>query len=159
VSGLYEALLYLHSYVRWWVVGAALASLGYTLWAGATRRPWSRLDERLARALVTGVDLQALLGLALYLGVSPLARFARAIWSARGLGTLWASELRFFGLLHPAAMLLAATVVHVAWVAARRGPLERRRRRFGAGVALALGLFLLSVPWPLLGHDRPWFRF
>jgi hypothetical protein len=159
MSGLYEVLLYLHSYVRWWVVGAALSSLAYTLWAGATHRAWSPLEERLARALVTGIDVQALLGVTLYLGVSPLARFARAIWSTRGVGTLWASPLRFFGLLHPASMLLAATIVHVAWVAARRGPPELRRRRFGTGVALAVAIISLAVPWPFLGHDRPWFRF
>jgi hypothetical protein len=159
MSELYEVLLYLHSYVRWWVVGAALLAIAYTSWAGAMHKAWSRLDERLARALVTGLDLQVLLGLTLYLGVSPLARFARAVWSTRGLGTLWASELRFFGLLHPASMLLAAIIVHVAWAAARRGAPERRRRRFGTGLALALVVFSVAVPWPLLGHDRPWFRF
>lgn len=156
---MYELLLTLHSYVRWWAVGGALVTLLYAAWAAAGRRAWSRRDERLARIFVAGVDVQVLLGLTLYLGLSPLPRAARAVWSARGFAALWQwPGLGFFGLVHPLAMLLAAVAAHAGWVAARRGPPHARRRRVVIGAALALALFAAGVPWPLLGHDRPWLR-
>jgi hypothetical protein len=157
---LHELVLILHSYTRWWVLAAGVLTLLGSAWAAAARKAWSRRDERLARAFVAGVDLQVLLGLTLYFGLSPLARFARALWSAGGLGALSrAFEAAFFGVLHPALMLLGAVILHAGWIATRRAEPPARRRRLVLSVALALLTMAVAVPWPFLGHDRPWFRF
>jgi hypothetical protein len=102
-----------------------------------------------------------LLGMSLYLELSPLARAARQLWVAGGFRAFWAQpELRFFGLIHPALALGAALVAHGGWVAVRRAATHaQRRRRLAAGAALSLAIFLAAVPWPFLGHERPWFRF
>jgi hypothetical protein len=164
----YELLLIVHSFTRWFVLGWSALTLLYALnRAGSQRasnasdrRAWSARDQRVARVFIASVDLQVLLGLSLYLAVSPLARFARALWSARGFGALWAEPvLRFFGIIHPTLALLAACVAHVSWVAVRRTEDARQRhQRLALGAALALTLFLAAVPWPFLGHERPWFR-
>lgn len=161
MAALYDILLTTHSFVRWCVLAACLLT---ALLAGAGRytgRPWTARDQRLARVFVGSVDLQVLLGMSLYFSVSPLARMARVLWSARGFGALWAvPELRFFGIIHPLLALLAATTAHVAWVAVRRSPHPgERHARLAWGAALAAALFLAAVPWPFLGHERPWFRF
>jgi hypothetical protein len=164
----YELLLIVHSFTRWWVLGWSTLTLLYALfratsrraWNASDRGAWSARDQRVARVFIASVDLQVLLGLSLYLAVSPLARAARASWAARGFGALWADPvLRFFGIIHPTLALLAACVAHASWVAVRRTEDARQRqRRLALGATLALAFFLAAVPWPFLGHERPWFR-
>jgi hypothetical protein len=160
---LLDALLFLHSLVRWWVLAACLWTLAYARWARDTEdtEPTaSARDQRVGKLFVASVDVQVLLGMSLWFAVSPLARLARQLWAARGFGALWAQpELRFFGVIHPALALLAALTAHASWVAARRAttPAERRRRLV-LGAAASLALLLAAVPWPFLGHERPVFR-
>lgn len=159
MAEVHDVLLIAHSFVRWWVLAACgLAALGHLV---GGQRPWSARDRGLARAFVGSVDLQVLLGMSLYFGVSPTARAARELWSRSGFLALWAEpELRFMGLVHPLLALVAAVVAHAAWVAARRSERPRERRgRLAFGAALTAAILLAAVPWPALGHERPWFRF
>ncbi len=161
MSAAYELLLIVHSFTRWWVLVACALMMARAWSRSASQASWSVLDDRAARAFVASVDLQVLMGLSLYFGLSPLARAARVLWGTKGFVAMWAErEPAFFGLTHPALALLAAIAAHGGWVAARRADGAReRRRRLGVGAALALALFLAAVPWPFLGHERPWFRF
>jgi len=154
---LLDTVLLLHSFTRWWVLAACVATVAYTRRA----RAHSARDQRVGKLFVGSVDVQVLLGMVLYFGVSPLARLARQRWAAQGFGALWAQpELGFFGVIHPSLALLAALTAHASWIAARRAPApEERRRRLGLGALATLVLLLLAVPWPFLGHERPWFRF
>lgn len=156
-----ELVLILHSWTRWVVLSSGIATVVVGLTGAARGRAWSVRDAAIARLFVASVDVQVLLGLSLYFGVSPLARMARMVWASTGLGGLWAyHELRFFGLLHPLSMLLGAFVTHTSWLLARRTERSGERyRSIGAGAALALAIFLGAIPWPFLGHERPWFRF
>jgi hypothetical protein len=169
MSEVYDLLLVVHSFTRWCVLVSSAGTTGYALWA-LRAHPAARLDTSGARSardhlvgrvFVICVDVQVLLGMSLYFGVSPLARAARSVWAERGLLALCqARELRFFGLIHPALALSAAWVAHVGWVAVRRAQTpEQRQRALALGAGLGLLLFLLAVPWPFLGHERPWFRF
>jgi hypothetical protein len=156
-----ELTLFLHSWTRWAVLCIASVTAIAGLTGAVRERAWGARDAALARVFVASVDVQVLLGLSLYFGVSPLARMARAVWASVGLAGLWGQhELRFFGLIHPALMLLSAFVSHTSWVLVRRTECSReRQRRIGIGAALALAIFLAAIPWPFLGHERPWFRF
>jgi len=157
----YDVLLVTHSFVRWLVLAACALTALRSFRSARAERPWTARDQRFARGFVASVDLQVLLGMSLYFGVSPLARVARALWSAEGFAALWAQPmLRFVGVIHPSLALVAATTAHVAWVAARRTLLpSERHARLAWGAALALAAFLAAVPWPFLGHERPWVRF
>jgi hypothetical protein len=157
----YEVILVVHSFTRWGVLVACVLAALHALSRLVARRGWAARDQGLARIFVGSVDLQLLLGLSLYFGFSPLARGARALWSSDGIAALWAErELFFFGVLHPSLALLAALVAHASWVLARRAASDSERHRWvAAGAALALALFLTAIPWPFLGHERPWLRF
>ena len=151
---IYTAVLFAHSWWRWLVmlllfVVVARASVG---WLRA--RDWTRLDERLHRALVAALDLQLALGLMLYLWLSP---FTHAFFAAPRLGMKHAA-LRFFGVEHIFAMVIAVGLVHVGRVRSRR-VMGRQRHQcvFRFGVA-ALVVILGSVPWPFLPYARPLFR-
>lgn len=156
----YDVLLVAHSFVRWWVL-AACALTALSAFAGRARPAWTARDQGIARIFVASVDLQVLLGMSLYFAVSPLARAARALWSKDGFMALWSEPgLRFIGVIHPLLALLAASVAHAAWIGVRRSDAARERHaRLGWGAALSALILLAAVPWPFLGHERPWFRF
>jgi hypothetical protein len=96
-----------------------------------------------------------MLGMGLYLVGSPLAAMARqdvrAAWSE--------PSLRFFGLLHPALMVLAVASTHVTWVWARRAARDEERFwRLVRGVVATALLISLAMPWPFLAYGRPLVR-
>jgi hypothetical protein len=159
--GLDELILIAHSFTRWSVLVLSLVAALTALAGWAVGRDFLARDRAVARLFVASVDLQLLLGLTLYFGVSPLARAARTVWSSLGFSALWADpELRFIGVIHPALALLAAFVAHAGWVAARRTDRPgERHARVAVAAAVALAIFLAAVPWPFLGHERPWVRF
>ena len=158
---LLDTVLFLHSLIRWWVLVACLSTAAYARWAGDAEPTASARDQRVGKLFVASVDVQVLLGMSLWFALSPLSRVARQLWAERGFGALWAQpELRFFGVIHPALALLGALTAHASWIAARRAPTrEERRRRLALGAAATLAILLAAVPWPFLGHERPWFRF
>jgi hypothetical protein len=156
-----ELLLILHSITRWAVL-ALSASTALVAFAALIRQtPWSARHASLARFFVAGVDVQVLIGMSLYFGVSPLARAARHMWASEGFWALWAQrELRYFGLIHPALALLAAIVAHAGWIAARRtDQASERHRHLASAAVVAHAVFLAAIPWPFFGHERPWLRF
>ncbi len=154
-----ELVLMLHSWTRWAVLASSLATALGGLTGAVWKRAWSARDQTIARVFVASVDLQVLLGLSLYFSVSPLARVARALWAFAGLRGLWGDhELRFFGILHPAMMLLGACITHASWLLARRSERgDQRHRCIGTGAALALAVFLAAIPWHSSGMSAPGF--
>jgi hypothetical protein len=152
---LYVIVLFTHSYLRWILILAVAGLLVRSLngWLGG--RLWTPVDETLHKAVLGLTDLQFLLGLALYVGLSPVAR---AFWSSPGLGMKTAA-LRFFGVEHVFSMLIAIAVLHVGRARSKRA-LEVRQRQRVVFVSLvaAFVLFLVSTPWPFLPYGRPLVR-
>lgn len=150
---LLAVLLTLHSWFRWAVVATTIA-IGARCASGWMRkRRWTSRDSAFSRAWVVAVDLQVSLGLLLYFVASPTAAAARDSFRL-ALADDW---LRFFGIVHPLSMLTAAVVTHAAWIWARRSPdgSSDRFRRLGLGVAGALAIVALAIPWPFLAYGRP----
>jgi hypothetical protein len=151
---IYTGVLFVHSWWRW-VVMTLLVVVVARAFAGWLRaRDWSRLDEWLHVALVSALDLQLLLGLTLYLWLSP---FTHAFFEAPGLG-MKQPALRFFGLEHIFAMTIAVVLLHVGRVRSRKAQGKLRQRRVWSFGLAALLLILASVPWPFLRYGRPLFR-
>ena len=152
---LYVVALFLHSYVRWAVLLAALIVLArsFSGWRGA--RVWTPLDERLHVALVATTDLQFTLGVAMYLFLSP---HAQAFFADPGNG-IEVPPLRFFGLEHPVTMLLAVSLVHIGRTRSKKAPSPAlRHRRVFTTLLIALLMMCASIPWPGLDSGRPLLR-
>src|SRR5262245_15321920 len=98
----YALVLLIHSYLRWAVLLAVVALFVRTLLGWQKARAWQPADERLHSASVGLVDLQFLLGLVLYLLLSPISKafFADMKYGMKD------SSLRFFGLEHVFGMLV-----------------------------------------------------
>jgi heme A synthase len=150
---MYTTILIVHSWVRWI---ALVTGFGATL-AAITGRTDSRDSpaDRWGLFLIMALDIQMLLGLILYLGVSPnmreiLAHFGDAMKDP---------ATRFWAVEHITTMFAAVVVAHVGRVLARkaRTPASKRRRLLVC-FALATILMLAGMPWPGRPGGRVLFR-
>jgi uncharacterized membrane protein YozB (DUF420 family) len=148
---LYNIFLTTHSWLRWVVLIAAVAAVVMAWYGWRGQRPWTQLDNRAGLIFTISLDIQFLLGLILYVGLSPVTTAA-----FRDLGAAMAdAEQRFFVLEHTLYMVLALIMAHVGRVVARRAADDGLRHKWAAiFFSLALFFILLGIPWTL----RPWLR-
>ena len=147
---MYSIVLLLHSWIRW---VALVGAVGTTLAALMNRE---RTAEGWGLVAMIGLDLQLLLGLLLYLVVSPNMAEIRAHFGE----AMQNGQLRFWAVEHLTAMLVAVILAHVGRVLARKAKTAgAKRARLLICFGLATILILIGMPWPGLPYGRPLFRF
>jgi len=105
--------------------------------------------------LVSSLDLQLLLGLALYFFVSPNMAEIRANFGA----AMKDPAARFWAVEHITTMLGAVIAAHVGRVLARKtADANSRRVKLFICYGIATLLMFLAVPWPGMRAGRPLFR-
>ena len=155
MESLYAAMLIAHSYLRWLVLALALWVSLQSFMAWRRARRWKALQERV-HALFSGVlRVQFLLGLSLYLFLSPLS----GAFFSNPATAIKVSEFRFFGLEHALMMLVAVAVAESGRARSKKLSDARRRQRVVfSSTSIALLLMLAAVPWPFMPIHRPLFR-
>ena len=145
---MHVALLHTHNLTRWIVLVAALVALVWAAQGWLGRRPFEKRHRIANLAFVASMDLQLVIGLALYV-VSPLVQAA-----LRDLGTaMRVHELRFYAVEHIGVMLAAVALAHVGSALARRARSDRAKHaRTLLWFGLSLVAVIVSIPW-----DRPLF--
>lgn len=152
---MYDLVLLAHSWLRWLVLLAALAAVARAIGGVSTRRPWTPVDDRAGLWLTAVLDLQLLLGLLLYLFLSPVTKSGFVDMAA----AMKVPDIRFFIADHPTGMIIAIALAHVGRVRIRKaGDSESRHKRALVFFGLTLAMILLSIPWPFLSSPRPLFR-
>jgi hypothetical protein len=151
---MYTLVLALHSWIRWI---ALVAGVGATL---AVLRDKARSSDSLAdrwgMVLMMALDIQMLLGLLLYLGLSPSMQ---AILNHFG-DSMTFPESRFWAVEHISSMMLAVILVHVGRVLARKAATPAAKRtRLLICFGLATILMLAGMPWPGRPGGRALFWF
>lgn len=132
---------------------ALVAGVGTTF---AAARRQDAVAERWAMVTMMTLDIQLLLGLLLYLVVSPnmreiLAHFGDAMKDPTS---------RFWAVEHITAMMLAVVLAHVGRVLARKAAsADKKRARLLVCFGLATVLMIVGMPWPGRPGGRPLFRF
>jgi heme/copper-type cytochrome/quinol oxidase subunit 4 len=107
-----------------------------------SQRAWTRKARVPGVVLAAVADLQLLLGLALWLALSPHAITA-------------AGRSHYWSYAHPLAGIVVVVLVHVGSVRVRRMLDDAARWRTAARFyGAALVVVVLAVPWPLLGMGR-----
>jgi hypothetical protein len=152
---MYGVVLFVHSWLRYAVLGAGLWLLFACVRGLRGGGPWVRSDERAHVAFLALLDTQLLLGLTLYFALSPISAAAMANFGA----AMKNPHLRFFGVEHIATMLLAIATAHIGRVRAKRKQGPARYRSTVVAQSLWLVLTLAAIPWPGLDIGRPLFRF
>ena len=146
-------VLLLHSWLRWLVLLALTARTGLAGARLATGAPFEKLDRATSGATIGLVNTQIVLGLVMY-ALSPTVRAA--------LGNMVAAmkdpTLRFYAVEHSVGMFVAAVIVTVGVVLARKATDDKRRHQVAlVGFGLTLLLVLAMIPWPFRAVGRPWF--
>jgi heme A synthase len=151
---MYSIVLLLHSWIRWI---ALVSAVGATLAALRGKVETDRsIADRWGMAAMMALDLQMLLGLLLYFGLSPnmqeiLNHFGESMRRA---------DTRFYAVEHIAAMFIAVALSHVGRVLARRAATPAAKRtRLLVCFGLATLLILVGMPWPGRPGGRDLFRF
>ena len=144
---MYQIALIVHSWLRWGVILAGILALRSLLTA--------KDGDRWGLLFMMALDVQMLVGLTLYLALSPnmaaiLANFGTSMGDP---------VARFWAVEHGGSMMLAVVFVHVGRVLARRAPTPpeaRLRQLICFGIAFVL--ILAATPWPGMANGRPLFR-
>jgi hypothetical protein len=153
---MYTAVLIIHSWIRWI---ALVTGFGATLFAyigdDSPQRPAPGRADRWGLFLTSALDLQMLLGLVLYLALSPNIKPL-----LENLGAAMKDPAaRFWAVEHVAAMFGAVVLAHVGRVLARKAATpSAKRRRLLICFGLATALMLAGIPWPGRPGGRPLFR-
>jgi hypothetical protein len=151
---MYGVVLTLHSWNRWITLALAVAAFisAFQDHTTFTERPkGSKWDA----FLMAAVDLQVLLGLLLYLGLSPLTRAALTDFMT----AIRTPSVRFWALDHAVLMFGAVILVRLGRVlpgSATTASARRSRRLICFGLALAI--MLAGIPWPGMEVARPLLR-
>jgi hypothetical protein len=147
---LYTTLLFVHSWLRWVVLGAAAFALFRSIRGATQGSSYEPADRRAGLIFASSLDTQVLLGLILYV-VSPLTPGSGEAFRA----AMKIREMRFFAVEHVTAMILALIVAHVGSVLARKAANDAdKHKRAAISVGVSLLLVAGGLPWVL----RPLFR-
>jgi len=148
---MYSVVLFLHSWVRWIVMIAAVVAIVRAFYGWLGKKDWAKLDDQLGLLFSTSLDVQMLLGLILYIFLSPITQAA-----FKNLGAAMSdATLRFFTLEHLLYMLVAVVLGHVGRALSKKATEPVAKHRMAAILfGLATLAILLAIPW-----SRPLFRF
>lgn len=151
---MYELTLALHNLLRWVVVLTAVLAIARALGGWFGRRPWTPSDDAAGRWFVIAMDAQLLVGLALYLALSPITQNAFGNMGAAVKDTVG----RFWAVEHVTAMVLALAAAHIGRARVRRRPTDDAKHRTAAILfTIAFAVLLAGIPWPFSRVPRPWF--
>ena len=151
---LYAVVLTIHSWLRWIVLLAGLVAFFRSAVGASRGSDWTQADDRTGFWFSMVLDLQVLLGLILYIFLSPFTHAAfRNIGEAMG-----NRALRFWMVEHIVGMLLGIALVHIGRARTRKADSMRRHRVAAIFFGLALVAIAGSIPWPGMPAGRPLLR-
>lgn len=145
LSAMYEMTLALHNLFRWIALLLPVIILIRSAMTWLQKTGPGESDIKLVRANVVVYDVQFLIGLVLYIFLSPITAAAFRDFKA----AMKAPDMRFFAVEHTALMIVAVAFAHLLKVIPARK--EGARRSF---LQMILSFILLLV----LVVGIPWFR-
>jgi heme A synthase len=150
---MYETVLTIHSWIRWL---ALVSAFGATFAVVRNRVEGDRsVADRWGMMLMMALDTQLLLGLLLYLVVSPNMAQIRADFPA----AMKDPVARFWAVEHITMMFAAVILAHVGRVLARKAKdITAKRQRLLFCFGLVTILLLAGIPWPGMRAGRPLLR-
>jgi len=152
---MYAYVLPLHSLVRWAVLltGLVAVARGFAGWS--RRRPWTVADERAGLWFTMALNLQFLLGLLLYLFLSPITKAAFHDFGA----VMQNPALRFWTIEHIVGMVIGIALAHAGRGRIHKtGNDEHRHKLAAIFFTLSLLIIAASIPWPGTSNGRPLLR-
>jgi hypothetical protein len=151
---MYPLFLSVHSWLRWAVLILGVVAV-VRAFGGRSGRPWSQSDDSVGKWFIASLDLQFVIGLLLYVSLSPITQVAFADFGA----AMRNPGLRFFAVEHLVGMVIAIALAHVGRVKIRKASGDARRHHLALMFyGLALIILIASIPWPGMPAGRALFR-
>jgi len=141
---MYSAVLSIHNIIRWiaLILGILAAVRAYLGWFG--NREWTVKDRKIGSYFTIAMDVQLLLGLLLYVFLSPTTRTAFQDPGA----AMQVADIRFFFLEHPFYMVLAVVFAHLGSILSRKAEQTNAKfRRAAIWFSLSVLAVILGMPW------------
>jgi hypothetical protein len=152
---MYSFTLFVHSWIRWVVLALALLAALRGIQGRVGGRPWTPASARANLLATISLDIQMLLGLALYAFLSPFTREAFGDFGA----AMRTPALRYWAVEHVAVMVVALILAHVGNVLARKARSDSARHlRSAVFFGLVFLLLVVGTPWAGMSNGRPLFR-
>jgi hypothetical protein len=146
-------LLHLHNLMRWVVLLFALLTIFKGFSGMNSGKEMTGKDTRIALFLLISVDIQLLLGIALYIQRGWFARLSEG-----GGEVMKNAAQRFWAVEHLTGMLIAIILIHIGYSSTKKNiPGKQKFKRLFWFTLVALLLILVTIPWPLRELvGRPW---
>ena len=141
---MYNEFLLLHNTLRWLLlISLVITQVKYLAgWIG--NKHWTKIDNILGIVFTSLMDIQLLLGLVLYVFLSPVTRTAFADFGA----AMKDDNLRFYAVEHISIMLVALVLVHIGRAKSKKAKTDSGKFRIASIFFLiALALILGGIPW------------
>ena len=148
----YEIVLFLHSWVRWFilVLGLVVIIKAYSGWFG--HKPYLKGDNGMSAGFMGLLHLNLLLGLILYIFLSPYTQQAFQDFGA----AMKDSYLRFWAVEHTLVNIIAVVVAQIGRIKAKKAVTDLAKHKTTAiWYTIAFILLLSRIPW---AEGARWFR-
>ena len=151
---MYTTILMMHSWLRWVALLAGVAATIAALRDNSAPPAASRADKWGLILMIT-LDIQLLLGLVMYLALSPMMTAIRENFGA----SMKDPAARFWAVEHITMMMGAVIITHVGRVIARKSTSgDSRKMTLLICFGIATALMFLGIPWPGMRAGRALFR-
>jgi len=152
---MYNAILILHSFLRWVIIVLAVVSVFKSLSGMMAGRPFGAAEEKTGLFLMIAAHTTLLVGIYLWIfGPWGLANIRNL-----GFGGVMKDRVyRFYAVEHTTGMLIAIVLITIARRVSKKSISDgAKHKRIFWLILVALLIILASVPWPFMaGIARPW---
>lgn len=152
---MYQALLFLHSLLRWILLAVLLYSIFRAYKGYRSNNTFSKTDNGLRHWTATTAHIQLVVGITLYTQ-SPTVKY---LWSnfKEGVHT---GDAAFFGLIHSVLMLTAIILITIGSALAKRRQSDHQKfKTMLIWFLISLITIIIAIPWPFSPlANRPYFR-
>lgn len=141
---MFTTVLVLHSILRWALLLIAIYAVGRAKWGWFTKKPFTKADDKAGLFLTIIADIQLLLGLVLYLFLSPKTKQAFNDFGA----AMKDSGLRYYAVEHALVMVIAIVLFHIGKSKVKKAETDFKKHKTAAWFyGIGLLLILSRIPW------------
>ena len=149
---MYESFLFMHSWLRWAVLVSVLVLFARATWSSFRAREFK--DSDLVTAFGHVFGCQVLLGISLWISMSPNSRVAFRDWSLVSQSPI----VFFWTIRHPLTMVSAFVIFNAGCFRARRSQALCQAKSYAQTLCAVVLTILSAIPWPGLSYGRDLFR-
>ncbi len=141
---MYQSLLFIHSWLRWVVLILMLIIIIKSLLGLVNKSTYLKSDKTLLTATIGTLEVQMLIGVVLYIFLSPATQIAFSDFGA----AMKNSTLRYFAIEHIFAMIVGVALAEIGRAKVKRATEDLKKFKFQLiFFAISLLIMLNRIPF------------